>query len=93
MGTDQIISAIKPVLLKHGVMKAELFGSAARGEMGPGSDVDVLVELPKKTGLLDLIRLRRDLKTRLERNVDVVTYRALNSRLIPYVMADTMRVI
>jgi len=42
---------------------------------------------------LDLIRLRRDLKTRLERNVDVVTYRALNSRLIPYVMADTMRVI
>lgn len=93
MGTDQIVAKIKPVLLKYGVRRAELFGSAARGEMNEKSDVDILVDLPEETSLSDLGGLYMDLRELLERNVDVVEYGAVNSKLAPYVFMHTVKVI
>jgi hypothetical protein len=50
-----------------------VFGSAARGEAGDGSDVDFLVEMEPGRSLLDLAALRNDLMDLLGREVDVVT--------------------
>ena len=48
MDRDQILARLHdhaPDLRRQGVMRAALFGSTARGEAGPDSDIDILVEL------------------------------------------------
>lgn len=45
----------REVLRSHGVTNAEIFGSAARGDDHEGSDVDVLVDLPAGTSIIDII--------------------------------------
>jgi hypothetical protein len=45
----------------HGASNVRVFGSAARGEDRPDSDVDLLVDLDKGTGLFNLEALRREL--------------------------------
>jgi uncharacterized protein len=72
---------VSDIMRSHGVVRAAVFGSFARGEEGPESDVDFLVELEAGRTLLDLSGLRLDLMDRLKRKVDVVTYRALHPKL------------
>lgn len=79
---------VADILLSHGVVKAAVFGSVARGEERPESDVDFLVELESGRTLLDLSGLRLDLMDRLNREVDVVTYRALHPKLRDRILRD-----
>lgn len=67
-----------PILKKHGIIRASLFGSAARGEMNDNSDIDILVELPDSVHGYEYVSLKVDLQEELEstlgRKVDVVEY-------------------
>lgn len=67
-----------PILKKYGVLRAAVFGSVARGEVGPKSDIDLLVDFSSGKTLFDLIRLRRELIEMFGTSVDVVTYRSLH---------------
>jgi len=58
---------------RHGARNVRVFGSAARGEVGPDSDVDFLVDLDADRSLLDLGALLMDLQDLLGRKVDLVT--------------------
>jgi predicted nucleotidyltransferase len=60
------------VAARHGARSVRIFGSAARGEAGPSSDVDFLVELEEGRSLLDLVGLWQDLEKLLDRHVDIV---------------------
>ena len=64
---------------KYGVKELAVFGSAARGEMRPDSDVDLLVEFMEaaRPGLLGLSALGREFSTVLGRRVDVSVKAAL----------------
>ena len=64
---------------QHGVSKAALFGSVARGEETERSDIDLLVSFSKKYDLLDLIGLKQDLEELYHRPVDVIAYDALKN--------------
>lgn len=67
---------------KYGVKKLSLFGSAARGELGPDSDVDVLVEFDadSKTSFFDLPAMQDELSELLgNRKVDIATNEILNN--------------
>ena len=55
-----------------------VFGSAARGEAGPESDVDLLVSLEPNGSLLDHVALLQDLEDILCMKVDVVNEKALH---------------
>lgn len=61
----------------HGGTGVGLFGSAARGDDRPDSDVDLLVDLPDDISLLELGRLTEELETLLGARVDVVPERSL----------------
>jgi len=61
------------VAAQHGARKVRLFGSAARGEDRPGSDLDLLVDMESGRSLLDLVALGQDLEELLHRKVDVIT--------------------
>lgn len=63
---------------KHGARNVRLFGSVARGDAGPDSDVDILVELEPGRSLLDLSGLLLDLEELLGCSVDVATENGLH---------------
>lgn len=71
---EQLKKTILPILQRYGVSKAALFGSSARDEMRPDSDVDILVQIDQDISLLDFVGLKIDLEEELKRNVDVVEY-------------------
>ncbi len=79
---------IIPVLKHQGVLKAAVFGSAARGQMTKNSDVDLLVKLPGSKTLLDLVGLKLDLEDRLGRTVDVISYGGISPRLKDIIFAE-----
>lgn len=62
----------------HGARNVRVFGSVARDEAGPESDIDFLVDLEQGRSLLDLGGLLVDLEQLLGRRVDIVTERGLH---------------
>jgi predicted nucleotidyltransferase len=64
--------AILNLAARYGVNKVRLFGSVVRGEAGPQSDVDVLVDFAPGRSLLDQVGFEQDLQELLGCKVDVV---------------------
>ena len=74
---DNIIDIAVRVLSSYPVKRAAFFGSAARGDMTPDSDIDMLIEfLPDTRGIL-FFSLHADLEEAFNRQVDLITYEAL----------------
>jgi predicted nucleotidyltransferase len=73
---------------EHGVVFAGLFGSQARGEASPDSDVDVLVRFDERRSLIDQARVEREIGEAMGRSVDLVTENALSPHLRDQVEAD-----
>jgi len=69
------------IAAKYGARHIRVFGSVARGEADPRSDVDFLVDLEAGRSLLDLGGLQFELQSLLDRPVDVVTERGLTARI------------
>jgi predicted nucleotidyltransferase len=74
------------------VRSLRLFGSFARDDAGPTSDVDLLVEFAEPVGLFLLADLRRHLSTLLARPVDVGTEASLRPRVRRSVLEESIRV-
>ena len=58
---------------QYGISRVAVFGSVARQEDTPLSDLDLLVRFSQRTSLLGMVRLERELSTALGRKVDLVT--------------------
>ena len=82
MGIDELLKEKRQDILRlaarHGAYNVRVFGSVVRGEAGPDSDVDFLVELEPDKSLFDLGALLMDLQALLGREVDVVTEQGLH---------------
>jgi len=87
------IEKIIPVLKRHDVVRAGLFGSFARGEARRKSDVDILIEFDGKRSLLDLARLEIELENKLKRKVDVLTYNSIRPLLREKIMKEEVRIL
>ena len=72
------------------VKSLSLFGSAARDEAGPESDVDLLVEFDGPVGLFHFIRVRRYLADLLQERVDLVTPDALKPKMREQVLKEAI---
>jgi predicted nucleotidyltransferase len=86
----QKLSAHRSVLLEHGVKSLRLFGSVARGEATDQSDVDLLVEFSRPTGLFGLVRLRRYLEELLGCRVDLTTPGALRDSMRERILSEAI---
>ena len=71
--------ALGIVCRKYGVKKMSLFGSAARGELRPDSDVDLLVEFKRssKTGLFELVHMQDELSPLFGKRVIQIAERGI----------------
>jgi hypothetical protein len=94
MGLNELLrekwQEILAIAAKHGAYNVRIFGSVARGEAGPESDVDVLVELESDRSLLDLGGFLTYLEELIECRVDVVTEKGLRPRIRDRVLLEAV---
>ena len=82
-----------PDIRTFGATSLYLFGSAARGDMGASSDVDLFVDYdPERFGFVELIRLRERLSKVLGRPADLTTREGLHPLLRPAIEAEAIKV-
>jgi hypothetical protein len=74
---------------RYGARNVRVFGSVARGEDVPGSDVDLLVDMEPGRGLYDLIHFEDAAKGLLSREVDVLTEDAISPYLRRRILTES----
>ena len=89
MQISEIKERVSPVMREYGVKKASIFGSVARGDNRPDSDVDLLVELgDSPMGMFKYMKFIGKVEDRLGRKVDIVTEGNASKFLKPYIVSD-----
>ena len=90
LGVELPDTAIADICRRYQVKELAVFGSAARGELRPDSDIDFLVEfLPEaEVDLLQHFAAERELSEVLGRKVDLVSKRALRSAMREEVLSQ-----
>lgn len=83
--------AILQLAAFHGAVNVRIFGSVARGDNVPESDIDFLVDLEANRSLFDLGGLLMDLQELLGHRVDVTTERGLRPRIRERVLRDVVQ--
>ena len=83
---------IREIALSHRVSNVRVFGSAARGEDGPDSDLDLLVEPSALTTLFDIGAIRFELKKLLGCEIEVLTPDSLPDRFREQVLREAVAV-
>jgi predicted nucleotidyltransferase len=69
---------IMQIAAKYGARNLRVFGSVARGEAGPESDLDLLVQFDANRSLFDLVTMSQELEDLFGHHVEVVTEQALH---------------
>ena len=87
-----LVAAHQEELKQLGVKSLDLFGSVARDEARPESDVDFLVEFTIEAGFFDLFQVQHYLEAILGRGVDLGTQDALREDLREPVLKDLIHV-
>jgi len=94
MNLDQLLKdkrgAILEIAARHGAHNVRVFGSVARGEAGPESDVDFLVDLEEGRDLFDLGAMLMDLQDLLGCRVETMTEPALHGRIRENVLREVV---
>jgi predicted nucleotidyltransferase len=81
---------LRRVADRHGVERVRVFGSVARGESTPRSDVDLLIRLKPRHGFSDFMAFCEEAERVLGRRVDVVTEDGLSPYLRDRVLAEAV---
>ena len=95
MKRDEILTIVRAhqqSLQKLGVKSLSLFGSGARNQIQPDSDIDFLVEFDSPVGLFGLFQVQHYLEEILKRSVDLGTIKALREHLRKPVLEEAIRV-
>lgn len=91
--SEEIKEKTIPILKRHGVIHAAIFGSFAKGIAKEDSDLDILVEFEGEKSLLDLVALQLELEAVLKREVDILTYRALHPKIKERVLQEQVSIL
>ena len=70
---DFVVEAVGPIMSAHGIDRAYVFGSVARGDANDGSDVDIRVEREERFELREVLAMLEELEEACGRPVDLVT--------------------
>lgn len=82
---------VRRVVRKHGGRNVRVFGSVARGQDGPESDVDLVIDLDVRTvGLLPLLAITDELNALLDERVDVAPAQALAPHVAASALAEAV---
>jgi len=82
---------IIPILKEYKVKKAGVFGSYARGEQKKNSDIDILIEV--RGSLLDVVKIEIALQKKLNKQVDLLTYKGISPYLKKRILTEEVRIL
>ena len=85
---DEIKTKVSDTAMQYGVKKVYLFGSYARGEASPGSDIDICIEKGSIRTLFELSGFCLDLEETLGNKVDLVTTAGLSGEFKEQIEKD-----
>jgi len=85
--SEEIKKKIISILVKYGIKKILIFGSYARNEATPNSDLDLIVEFPEGTSLLDHIGIEFELSEALNIKIDLLSQNGIS----PYIKDQIMK--
>lgn len=85
---DEIKRTIIKILSGYGAVRISIFGSFARGEERPESDIDIIVRFDHPKSLLQLIHIEEEVKNAVNRNIDLLTENSINPYLIDSIRRD-----
>jgi uncharacterized protein len=89
MSRDILKNIILKYLASYNPEMIGIFGSYARNEENPNSDIDLLVRFKKTPSLLQLIKIENELSEKLGFKVDLLTEGAItNSRIKKNILED-----
>lgn len=83
---------IQQLCQNQGISYLGLFGSYARDEHTPSSDVDLLVKFDKRVTLLDIAHAQNNFSDLFNKPVDLVVEKTLNPLIRPYVEKDLVTI-
>ena len=72
----------------RGAQRLRIFGSVARGEDHEGSDIDLLIDMPVGTSLLQIVGLQQDIEDALGMRIDLCTERELHPSLRRRILSE-----
>jgi len=78
---EELMGRVVALPERHGARRVEVFGSRARGEAGPESDPDLIVEFEEEKSLLELVGVEQEMKDRLDVEVDLLTRQSISPHL------------
>lgn len=81
---------IKQLTQERGYSRAWVFGSVARGDAGPQSDIDLMVEPPPGISMFDLARLKLLIDEVLGQDIDLISYTGLKGRIDDDIRRDAV---
>ena len=90
---EKLEKKIIPILKRHDIVKAGIFGSFARGEATRKSDIDILIQFKGRKSLLDLARVEIELEKKIRRKADVLTYDSINPLLKERILKEEVRIL
>jgi predicted nucleotidyltransferase len=90
---DELKNQLLPILRKHQVARAGIFGSTANGTAKITSDIDILIEFSGEKSLFELIALKLDLEEETKRKIDISTYKALNHLIRDSILAEEVKLL
>lgn len=88
MNIEEVKNKILPIFEEFDISYAGIFGSVARGEAGPDSDIDILVKFKGSPTFEAYLKLDKRLRAVLQKDIDLVTEGAVNKFLRPHIQSD-----
>ncbi len=82
---------IREIALRHHMRSVRVFGSALRGDDGPDSDLDLLVEPTAQTTMMDIGAIRHEVRSLLGVDVDVLTPDGLPPKFRDQVLREAVQ--
>lgn len=93
MSINELKQKIVAILRPYHVKRAALFGSSARGQMGPASDIDLLVDIQEDISLIKFVGLKLELEEALGKKVDLVEYSTIKPALRKKILSEQIQLI
>ncbi len=94
MNVDDIKNKILPILKRHRVKRAGIFGSVVRSEAREESDIDILVEIERDDiSLLDFVGIQLELEDALDKKVDLGEYCTIKPIIRDKILKEEVRIL
>ncbi|MDY0151917.1 MAG: nucleotidyltransferase family protein [Candidatus Cloacimonas sp.] len=88
----KVYKAIEPFIEEFGISQIRIFGSYARGEETPQSDIDIIVDIGKQIGIYQFIGLKQDIEATLNKNIDLFKPNTLEAFIKDQILAEAITI-